>query len=85
MGLKQYQSMGFPLRMSRWNLFSHFIQPPFCTLRITVEHYNTKKVVFFFLLVSSKNHFLQHANGRNYTSSSSWHAAIVLIQLVGMR
>jgi hypothetical protein len=43
MGLKQYQSIGILLRMSRKNLFSHFIQPPFCTLRITVERYIIQK------------------------------------------
>jgi hypothetical protein len=43
MGLKQYQSIGIPLRMSRWNLFSHFIQPPCYTLRITVERYIIQK------------------------------------------
>jgi hypothetical protein len=43
MGLKKYQSIGIPLRMSRWNLFSHFIQPLFCTLRITIGRYIIQK------------------------------------------
>jgi hypothetical protein len=47
MGLKQYQSIGIALRMSRWNLFSHFIQPPFCTLHITVERYIIQKSGIF--------------------------------------
>ncbi len=71
--------------MSHRNLFSLFIQPPFCTLRITIERYIIqKRWRFLFQLVSSKNSFQQHANSINYTSSGSWHAARVLIRLVGM-